>query len=482
MQRTWSRRAIIAALAIFFVVLAFGGGASRFDVQSQMFVRVSAIVAVASILIIAPPSLRHIIRVPLLLLGALAVIMLVQLVPLPPAWWTALPGRALYADAADVIGMAQPWRPISLTPDLTLNSLLAVLPPLAALLGTATLERSRQGWTIAALAALIAVSGILGMFQFADGPASVLRTYRITNNDVGTGLFANRNHNALLLAIGVPLTLWLATRRPRRPIYAGVRYGISAAVLAFLLVSIMVTGSRAGIALAAIGLVGGMLLLWREGVFARVDRRLIGGGAALAAAAIAVAALQTVRFERFSAATIEGDSRLMLLPDVLATVRRFFPVGAGFGSFDPVFRAQERPETLTPSYINHAHNDAFEIVIESGVAGALMLLAALLLFTRASWQVWRSPIRGSTTLGLARLATIIIAMIAMHSLTDYPLRTPIMASILALTSCWLAWGFASSRDAISYGGRSAGARSSLYAQRAAAYRRRDPSVNCSEAL
>ena len=54
-------------------------------------------------------------RVPLILLGALAALMAIQLIPLPPGIWTALPGRERYLEAAAAIGIPQPWRPISLT-------------------------------------------------------------------------------------------------------------------------------------------------------------------------------------------------------------------------------------------------------------------------------------------------------------------------------------------------------------------------------
>ena len=38
---------------------------------------------------------------------------------------------------------------------------------------------------------------------------------------------------------------------------------------------------------------------------------------------------------------------------------------------------------------------------------------------------------------MARVASIALAMMAMASLTDYPLRTPIMMSVFALCCLWL---------------------------------------------
>lgn len=426
-----------AAVAVFFVMLMFGGGASRADAASQMFVRATAIIALAATLVVLPRERWRDMRQPILLLAALAAIMAVQLIPLPPQWWTGLPGRGLYAEAAEVVGVEQPWRPISLTPDLTINSLLAIFPPLAALVAATWLGRPRRDWVLGAVTALILISGLVAVFQFAEGPASALRLYRVANFDTGTGLFANRNHNALLLAMGIPVIMWIAACRLAGRSSPYLRWAVASAVIVFLLVSIMVTGSRAGILLTGLSVVLSGLLLWREGALSRIDRRLLLGGGVVGVAAIMLLATQVASLDRFKAGAVSGDARILLLPEFVAMGERFFPAGAGFGSFDAAYRAAEKPNAMTDVYMNHAHNDILEIVIEGGLAGAVLLTVTLFLYGLASWRVWRSDLRGATSVGLARLASILIALVVVHSFADYPLRTPIIAVMMALSALWL---------------------------------------------
>jgi hypothetical protein len=67
----------------------------------------------------------------LLLLAAAILLGLLSLVPLPPSLWRSLPGREPTAYGFALMGMAEPWLPLSLARDRTVASLLSLLPPLA---------------------------------------------------------------------------------------------------------------------------------------------------------------------------------------------------------------------------------------------------------------------------------------------------------------------------------------------------------------
>ena len=45
------------------------------------------------------------------------------------------------------------------------------------------------------------------------------------------------------------------------------------------------------------------------------------------------------------------------------------PVGAGLGTFVPVYAMFEKPEQVSLFYVNRAHNDVLELWLETGVAG-----------------------------------------------------------------------------------------------------------------
>ena len=67
---------------------------------------------------------------------AIALLPLLQLVRLPPALWTLLPGRDTFSAAYDAAGVSLPWLPISLDPAATWRSFLALIPPIAVFLAT----------------------------------------------------------------------------------------------------------------------------------------------------------------------------------------------------------------------------------------------------------------------------------------------------------------------------------------------------------
>src|SRR5687767_9487442 len=67
------------------------------------------------------------------LVGLTLVLIAIQLVPLPPAIWTALPGGGFIANGYALLGQPLPWLPVSLAPYQTMASALWLLPPIAVL-------------------------------------------------------------------------------------------------------------------------------------------------------------------------------------------------------------------------------------------------------------------------------------------------------------------------------------------------------------
>ena len=117
--------------------------------------------------------------------------------------------------------------------------------------------------------------------------------------------------------------------------------------------------------------------------------------------------------------------------------RDFAWTGSGFGSFDPLFRMYEPDAMLKPTNFNHAHNDWLELALTGGVPA----LAVLTLFVGwASVQMarcWRAP--GATAMVLsARGGGIALLVLGAASISDYPLRTPLMAALMTLSCAWLA--------------------------------------------
>jgi O-antigen ligase len=119
-------------------------------------------------------------------------------------------------------------------------------------------------------------------------------------------------------------------------------------------------------------------------------------------------------------------------------VRQYFPIGSGVGSFVDVFYAGEPRELLKPSYLNHAHNDWLEWLLETGLPGVLLALAAIAGWTLRSLRLVRMQRGNGGGVGLALAGAVIILLLGLASIVDYPVRVPAVACLLALAAVWMA--------------------------------------------
>lgn len=426
-------------LGVFLVALFCFGGASRTDTIAQTVIRLIAVLMLGYSAVRLSGDHWRRARPPILFLLACAALIALQLVPLPYQLWSALPGHAQLAQMLQQGGSAPQWRPLSLTPDLTLNSLLALLPALAAAAGLALISRHGLGFLLPALLVAVAITSVIGIVQVSTHS---LYFFDVTNFGASVGVFANRNHQAVFLALSIPLlAAWVAL-----PIqdgsYRGLRNWVALCFGAAIFPMLLMTGSRGGLLLGAGGLVGGLVLLRGEGRLSLRGDRWLSAILKLIPLLMGVAATVAMvlwsRGEAFDRLVSSGsdEGRIENLPLVLRIVGDFFPTGSGFGSFDPVFRMYEPYEVLDASYLNHAHNDLAEIMLEGGVFALVLLAIFLIWLSRASWGVWRDPAR-SQARTLGRVGSIFILMLFGASLADYPLRTPIMAGLLMIAVSWL---------------------------------------------
>jgi O-antigen ligase len=124
------------------------------------------------------------------------------------------------------------------------------------------------------------------------------------------------------------------------------------------------------------------------------------------------------------------EGRPEIWRDALFALRQYWPWGAGMGSFIPVFAAAERLEVVTQHFVNRAHDDYLEFLIEAGLPGVLVFGLICRQIARDAWRGWRGKTAGSPAQMIGGAAGLII--IAIHSLGDYPLRTMSIACIVAV--------------------------------------------------
>jgi O-antigen ligase len=93
---------------------------------------------------------------------------------------------------------------------------------------------------------------------------------------------------------------------------------------------------------------------------------------------------------------------------------------------------------LERAYVNNAHNDLLQVVLEGGLPATLVLLAFLAWLAYRTRQVWARK-DGPPDL-LARLGTMLAFMILAGSTVDYPLRTPFVMIFAVIGVAWIGTG------------------------------------------
>lgn len=369
-----------------------------------------------------------------LLLAALAIVT-VQLVPLPFDWWAGLGGRSALAADYALLGLSPALLPASLTPYRGLSTVFSWIPPIALYCAIARLNAYRPSWLCAALFAGVGAGILLGALQVASPESqSSWHLFEDTNLGVATGFFANANHMAVLLVITLPFlaALAAAARGSAKQIYSALLMGAGAVALV-ILVGIALNRSLAGLTLLLPALAGAGLILLPP-------RSVWRGRAAAAAALLLLAAVGAIASSSIGSGGLgdEAATSVQSRAEMLAVTGRaigdFMPLGSGLGSFPEVYRLYEDPLFVKNVYVGHAHNDYAEVALELGFAGIALMAVFLAWWAVAAWGAWRA--HGSQP--YARAASIATAIILVHSLVDFPLRTAAIGACFAMGLALLA--------------------------------------------
>lgn len=430
-------------IGVFALLLAFTGGASRYDAIQVVPLRaLSCLMLIPAIYYLSLKELRRD-WVLLALLGALVLLTAVQLIPLPPSIWQALPGREAILLLDEAVGLQDVWRPLTMTPMRTWNALVALIVPLTGLLLAVSLAVSARV-LLNVVAGLGVLNALLGLMQVASGRFSPLYFYEVTSRGGVVGIFANENHSGIFAACSllVMARLGIQSRADRSPRWMRLIYP---AAFGLILLAALVGGSRAGFAslLGAVFVSFGMVALAPKTGKKRsaVDpmRAWMDRHPAVTTVVPLIAILATVftfvflgrasAFADLLARDSFADLRWQLYPVLGDMLRTFWLFGSGFGSFEQVYRVFEPEELLMPPYVNQAHNDWVQLLIEGGVLAGALLVATLLWVAKAVWKL--TSVRSERATALFWFG--LFAIIGGASLIDYPLRAP----LFQIVSVWL---------------------------------------------
>jgi O-antigen ligase len=411
-----------------FACLILGGSAQGIWQNALLQLAGLGIIAWAAIAPSAEPMGREARGLLLLFLAGLALVA-AESVPLPPAVW-AHGARLPIAEGYRLLGIPVPWLPVSVSPYASFSALLCVIPPMAIFVAIVRLHAYRRSWLAAALLAGTAGGILLGALQVMNpGTESQWYLYPQTNVGRAVGFFANASHMAILLIMSLPFLAATAAAGRGRNIQ---RYSALIAVLVagaiLLVVGVALNGSLAGYLLIVPALVASALIvLPRQSRFRGILAAAAGISAIAAVAFLATSPIGTGAIEYNANTSIQ--SRSQILAKTAVAVRDFMPVGSGLGSFPKVYRLYESPDTVTDEYVVHAHNDYVELALELGVAGVILILVFLAWWGRAVWKLWRRADRGA----FAYAASIASAVVLIHSVVEFPLRTAAIATCFAMS-------------------------------------------------
>jgi O-antigen ligase len=436
---------LVAYLCIIFLM----GGGQRADMQSLVIIRPLALFVCAyGLWTLTREQVRHY-RFLFLMAGACFALVGIHLIPLPPSLWSLLPGREIVTQIDAAAGLGEVWRPITLVPASGRNAFFSMFVPLAALILAVQLDRDALFRLLPVIIIIAVVSGVLGIFQIASDPKGPLQFHRLGGEGTANGFFANRNHQAALLACLFPMLAVFAWSGVRS--YEKSRFNITLALLGgvVLIPLLLVTGSRAGFILGVIGLCCVPLLYAKPRIEAPKKRKvqkinqnyIFGGLAAIFLALSFILMSRSEAFDRLTQKDASEDLRFKILPNIIEIIVNYFPVGSGAGSFVEVYAMHEMDEQLGPKFMNRAHNDIAEVVMTLGLPGAILLIIAIIAYVLRLFNIRGKLESGTRERGFAFLGATIIAFLFAASILDYPLRVPSMICFFTIACVWMAGPF-----------------------------------------
>lgn len=431
-----------------------GGGGVAYGL-ANLVVQIGAL---ALLLLRGPAALmpfhrRHFGLVVLVVLTLLLPIM--QMIPLPPAIWTILPGRTLIQDSMSALG-SLPWSPLTVNASRTLVSFIGLIAPFAVIAFTLSSDQSAINRAKITFFAIGVTGVLLGAAQLLYGQGQSALYAEATNQGMLTGLFANRNSAAIFF---VCCLLLLCGGFPRS--MASIRLIATSVGAMILVVGVILTQSRTGLVLLT--LPAGLLLLRTA-----VDRhrspdvpttqneashKLLLGGLVAVVTLISLGVItDTLPASRVDSVLARfgnsAEERPKIWEDARFSARRYWPVGAGMGTFDEVFQVDESLENVSSRRAGRAHNDYLEVAIEAGAFGLLLVTLW------SAWTIWATWVSiASTNRWEALAATGILLSIALQSLLDYPLRNQTMLCLAAFSIALLSRTTAHHRRQFSSDGR-----------------------------
>lgn len=315
---------------------------------------------------------------------------------------------------------------ISLYAFITNTKLLLYLSYGAFFIMTADYIRSRKQikmffWIVFAVAL---IESTIGLLQYIASGAIV----------PASGTYVNPNHFAGLLLLVLPLFLgyltylWTKKAERRSRWDKSIKFAVSTPLLilfsiSFMAVSMILSQSRGAIFSFAASIVVFAALISRHKNRIPI-KWLIGVFFIIIVLYSLWIGLDPV-IEKFSAYEEDLPKRTYIWKDTIDIIKDFPIFGAGLGNFGLAYTLYKK-EASWPLMYNHAHNDYLELAAETGLIGLILVLWAIIAFSRKAaenlgdYLPQKDPLRYYLFLGcLSGMFGMLI-----HAITEFNFQIP----------------------------------------------------------
>ncbi|QDT69693.1 O-Antigen ligase [Planctomycetes bacterium MalM25] len=443
----WLLHATDAGLVGVFLVTALVLG-GRHDIGRLIY---AASVALSALALAARAGLlRTTLQMPTWpsVVAALAIaIPVVQILPLPQSVLTFLaPGHAQLLPMWTADSPFGEWRTVSLAPRETFEAIALIVTHV--LLFFVLINRLKEVSDIRRLLGGIGFVALgmaaLAVLQSSSSNGKVLWVYDYPYDrfhDGVQGAFTNRNHLAHFLAFGVaafvpavlsqvrvPSSKYSHRRKPK----LSPRLLLGLAAVVFMLMTLLATMSRGGVAALVAGIIAAIIARWCVSGFRLVEA--IGLAAIVCTVLIAVSSFDydrvTNRLDDLVSGEIEqldANSARRLIWEANAEAFAANPwFGSGAGGhryFYPAYFDEPAVKEYT-----HAESGYVQIASECGVAGLVVLILALTTF---GWWVL-GVLRGAQTPERMLIGSCLfggLMVTATHSVVDFVWYVPSLGAL-----------------------------------------------------
>jgi O-antigen ligase len=287
--------------------------------------------------------------------------------------------------------------------------------------------------------ALVAFGFLLAMFAIIQDLTSNGKLYWLrvpTRGGSIYGPYVNRNHYAGLMEMLTPFAIVAALSRS----LSSERRALMAFAAIIMGGSIFLSRSRGGLLALAVQLLVLGVVYYRRGIGRKVIVALLTVGFAAGAFVLWLDRGRMVgRLEAMPEAGIENIEgvRLNVVRDGLKMVAQHPVAGWGLGTF-PIVYPQYR-SFYTSKFVNQAHNDYLQVLVETGLLGfALVLAGIFILYRETGRNLRRAPsLVQSPILG----AVVACTGLLIHSFLDFNLHIPANAACFAVLCALLTTRF-----------------------------------------